>query len=195
MVANAFDHAYFERFYFNPRTRVAERVFFDRLAAFAGAYLNLLECPVKRVLDVGCGVGLLHAGLRKAFPGVKIDACDASEYVCERYGWRWATLEELKVGRSYDLVICHDVLQYLDNKAARLAIDKLAALSHRALLFGVLTREDWANNCDQTLTDSDAYLRSSAWYRRALGAHFRNAGGGIYIRREADIVLYALDSL
>ncbi len=62
MKARSFDQAYFERYYFNPRTRIAERTYFDRVAAFAGAYLAMLDCPVKRVLDVGCGAGLMHRG-------------------------------------------------------------------------------------------------------------------------------------
>ena len=194
MTANAFDQAYFERFYFSRRTRIAEPAYFDHLAAFTGAYLKLLDCPVARVLDMGRGAGLLHRGLRRAFRGVKIDACDVSEYVCERFGWQCVSIEEYEVKRSYDLVICHDVLQYLDDKAAGRAIDKLASLSHRALLFGVLTREDWEHNCDQTLTDSNAHLRSTAWYRRRLGAHFRNAGGGLYIKRDASVVLFSLES-
>ena len=195
MTVNAFDRAYFERFYFNRGTRIAEPAYFDRLAAFAGAYLQLLECPVARVLDIGCGAGLLHRGLRRAFKGVKIDACDVSEYICERFGWRCVSIEELQVECSYDLVICHDVLQYLDDKAASRALDKLAALSHRALLFGVLTREDWEHNCDQELTDGNAYLRSAAWYRRRLAPHFHNVGGGLYVKRDANVVLFSLESL
>ena len=57
-----------------------------------------------------------------------------------------------------------------------------------------LTREDWDNNCDQSLTDSNAHMRGTAWYRRRLGAHFHNAGGGIYIKRDANVVLYSLES-
>ena len=194
MKANAFDQAYFDRYYFNRRTRIAEPAYFDHLSGFVGAYLKLLACPPRRVLDIGCGAGLLHRGLRRAFKGVKIDACDVSEYVCQRYGWQCVSIEDLTVKHSYDLVICHDVLQYLDDKAASRAIDKLAALSHCALLFGVLTREDWDNNCDQTLTDSNAHLRRTAWYRRRLGAHFRNAGGGLYIKHDAEVVLFSLES-
>ena len=39
-----------------------------------------------------------------------------------------------------------------------------------------------------------AHLRAAAWYRRRLGAHFHNAGGGIYIKRDANVVLYSLES-
>lgn len=195
MTANAFDQAYFERYYFNPRTRIAERTYFDRLAAFAASYLALLDCPVKRVLDVGCGAGLLHRGLRRAIPGVRIDACDASEYACKRFGWLHTTIQALEIPQPYDLVICHDVLQYLDNRAARQAIDKLADFTDCALLFGVLTSEDWRENCDQKLTDGNAWIRSTAWYRRHLGRHFRNAGGGMYLKRDANVVLYSLDAI
>lgn len=194
MKARSFDQAYFERYYFNPRTRIAERAYFDRVAAFAGAYLAMLDCPVKRVLDVGCGAGLMHRGLRRALPGVHIDACDASEYACRRFGWLHTTIEELEIAEPYDLVICHDVLQYLDHAAARRAIEKLAAFTDCALLFGVLTKEDWKENCDRSLTDSDAFIRSSAWYRKELRRHFRNAGGGMYLKRDANVVLYSLDA-
>jgi SAM-dependent methyltransferase len=192
--ANAFDQAYFERYYFNRRTRIAEPSYFDQLAAFVGSYLSLLDCPIGRILDIGCGAGLLHRGLRRAFHGVKIDACDVSEYVCERFGWQCTSIEDLAVKESYDLVICHDVLQYLDNKAASSAIDKLASLTHCAMLFGVLTIEDWEHNCNQELTDSNAHMRTTAWYRRELGKYFRNAGGGVYIKLEAPVVMYSLES-
>lgn len=195
MPASRFDRAYYERFYFNPRTRIAEPAYFDRLAGFVAAYLRLLECPVERVLDVGCGAGLLHRGLQTAFPGVHIDACDASEYICQRYGWTHSTIEALEIEHTYDLVICHDVLQYLDRKAAAHAIEKLTAATHCALMFGVLTHEDWEQNCDQERTDDNVHIRPSSWYRRRLAGAFRNAGGGLYIRRDAGIVLYSLESV
>lgn len=195
MSAERFDAGYFERFYFSPATRVAEPEYFDRLARFLTAYLDLLDCRVDDVLDAGCGPGLLHAGLRRAWPRVRIDAFDPSPYACRRFGWRRATIESFDGERDYDLVICHDVLQYLDRRAAEAALDKLAGLARTALFFGVLTREDWASNCDQQRTDGEAYLRSSTWYRRRLSRDFLNAGGGVYVKRDAGVVLYALESV
>lgn len=195
MASNNFDQTYFQKFYFNPATRIAEPRYFDRLAAFVGSYLNLLGCTVKRVLDVGCGPGLMHPGLKRAFPRVRIDAIDVSAYACRKYGWCHQAIEEMEVVETYDLVICHDVLQYIENKAAERALRKLAALTQSALFFSVLTREDWLRNCDQRLTDRNAHLRTSSWYRRRLSADFRNAGGGLYIKHDADIVLYALEHL
>lgn len=195
MKADKFDQSYYQRFYFAPETRVAEPAYFTRLAHFTGAYLDLLGCPVSSILDAGCGAGLMHDEFRRLWPGVDIEAFDASAYACKKFGWTCATLEEFASSKTYDLVVCHDVVQYLERKAAAAAIEKLARLTRTALLFGVLTREDWEENCDQRLTDAEAHLRSSGWYRRRLSAEFRNAGGGLYIRRDADVVLYSLESL
>ena len=95
--------------------------------------------------------------------------------------------------RRYDLVICHDVMQYLDRPRAMRALEKLGKLTRGALYFSVLTREDWDSNCDQGLTDGATYRRSSDWYRKILAREFLNAGGGLYIKRDADVVLYALE--
>jgi len=190
-----FDRAYYQRFYYSPQTRIAEPAYFERLARFLAAYIDLLGCPVSHVLDAGCGAGLLHSTLKQAWPDVQIDAFDISPYACERYGWMCSSIEAFTTDQLYDLVICHDVVQYLDRKAAAAALDKLAALTTTALFFGVLTTEDWNNNCDQELTDSNAHLRRSQWYRKRLSKDFFNAGGGLYIKRDAGLVLYALETL
>lgn len=193
MNTEKFDAAYFARYYFARDTRIAEPSHFARLAGFATAYLDYLGCRVDSVLDAGCGAGLLHDGLRRAWPRVRIDAFDASAYACARYGWEHASLTSYEPRRCYDLVICHDVVQYLPRREAALALERLASWTRTALLFGVLTREDWSENCDQTRTDGAVHLRSAAWYRRHLRRDFRNAGGGLYLRRDAEVVLYALE--
>ena len=193
MSTQRFDAAYYERFYFEPATRVAEPAYFDRLAGFVTAYLDLLGCRVSTVLDAGCGAGLLHPGLRRAWPAVEVHAIDASEWACKRYGWQHDTIESFQPPHDYDLVICQDVLQYLDRNAADAALRKLMALARVALFFGVLTQEDWRDNCDQERTDDVAHLRSARWYAKRLRQEFHNAGGGLYIRRDTDVVLYALD--
>ena len=52
---------------------------------------------------------------------------------------------------------------------------------------------------DPGCRDSDLLQRvvsgfSAAWYRRGLARHFRTLGGGLFLHREADAVLYALES-
>ena len=70
--------------------------------------------------------------------------------------------------RRYDLVVCHDVLQYLDDAGAARALVNLARLARGALYFSVLTRRDWRQAADQSRTDRDVHLRSADWYQRRL---------------------------
>lgn len=193
MTASQFDEAYFRRYYHDPRTRVADPAYFDRLARFIGAYLALLDCEVREVLDAGCGAGLLHRGLRAAFPGADIEAFDVSAYACEQHGWVRSSIEDYESSRRFDLVICNDVLQYLKRPNAERALDRLGELTRSALYFGVLTREDWEHNCDQSLTDADAYLRSGRWYHRRLTREFHALGGGLYLRRDSGVSLFELE--
>ena len=120
-----FDAGYYQRFYFSAATRVAEPEYLDRVASFLSAYLGLLGCPVDDILDVGCGAGLIHSGLKRAWPGVSIDAFDVSAYACDKYGWENSSIESFQTDKVYDLVICHDVVQYLDRKTAETALEKL----------------------------------------------------------------------
>ena len=193
--APSFDAEYYDRYYFSAETRIAEPEYFERLGAFLTSYLDFLGCQVDTILDAGCGAGLIHPMIRRAWPQASITAFDPSEYVCERYGWERSTLEDFDSDETFDLVICYDVLQYLERSAADRALAKLCDLSRSALMFGVLTKEDWEVNCDQQRTDGRAHLRAARWYRRRLGRSFRNIGGGLYIRHDADVVTYALESM
>ena len=98
------------------------------------------------------------------------------------------------LGRGrFDLVICHDVIQYLGNADASRAIDNLASLSRGALYLGVLTREDWNEHCDRERTDDQVHLRAARWYRRRLDRHFTAAGGGVFLKKDAPVVLWSLE--
>ena len=97
--------------------------------------------------------------------------------------------------RPNDLVICYDVLQYLDDREAGAAMRNLGQLCGGALHFGVLTREDWDRYCDKRLTDRDVHLRPSDWYRRRLAPSFLNAGSGMFVRRGTIAQLWDLDRL
>ncbi len=87
------------------------------------------------------------------------------------------------------------MLQYLPERNAAAAMERLSALCRGALLFAVLTREDWEENSDQELTDGTGYLRSGRWYRKRLKKDFLNAGGGLFVKRDAGVVLYELEKL
>jgi 2-polyprenyl-3-methyl-5-hydroxy-6-metoxy-1,4-benzoquinol methylase len=48
-----------------------------------------------------------------------VHGLEASEYLCRRYGWQHGTLQTLDAAERYELVVCYDVLQYLDTRARR----------------------------------------------------------------------------
>ncbi len=193
MPFEAFNEAYYRRYYHDPRTAVTSRAEMHARAGLIAASVRYIGLPVSRILDAGCGVGLMRAPLKRALPRAHFTGLEASEYLCRRYGWRQGTLQTLDASEHYELVICYDVLQYLDTRAAHEAIAKLTAVCSGALYFGALTSGDWRKNCDQTRTDKVPGLRSAAWYRRELARGFRPLGCGIWLRRGAPVTLWDLD--
>ena len=188
-----FDEAYYHRFYHDPKTRAASPASAKRQAAFICAYLKYLELPVKRVLDVGCGVGRVLNAVGAAYPRAKLQGVEWSEYLCNRYGWTQGSVVDYE-DRPYDLVICNDVLAYLNKGDCQAAIDNLARLTRGALFLGVITHED-LGVLDEQRTDPEQYLRKRSWYLRRLSPHFTSVGGGLYLKKPAAVPLWALDAL
>jgi SAM-dependent methyltransferase len=195
MTRERFDENYYARFYEDRRTRVAGPVYFDALARFIGGYIGLLEIRVRSILDLGCGIGALKIPLLKRFPKATYTGVDTSSFACAKFGWELGSVSDYSPPDRFDLVVCHDVLQYLPRKDAGAAIKNLENLCRGALYFSVLTEEDWSENCDRSRTDSEVNLRPADWYRRKLRRAFRNLGGGVYMSREVDVALYALEHL
>ena len=190
-----FDAGFYRRFYLDPRTRVVTRAEMARRAEFIAAFARHGRQPVRRILDVGCGLGLMRAPLLRFFPRASYTGLEASAYLCERHGWQQGSAATFNAARPFDLVICHDVLQYLADREAAAALRNLARLCRGVLHFGVLTTEDWELYCDRRCTDRDVHLRPGAWYRRRLAPSFINAGSGMFVRRGAPVHLWELDQL
>ena len=93
-----------------------------------------------------------------------------------------------------DLVICYDVVEYLPDVDAHKAIETIARITRSALFFGALTKEDWSL-CDQDRTDPEVCLRSSHWYQKRLHPHFLGVGGGLFLKRPTEAVIWTLDRL
>lgn len=188
-----FDAGFYRRYYIDPRTRVASRADTVRLGRFACAYVDYLGFRVKRVLDAGCGLGHLRVAVREFFPRARYVGLETSEYLCRRYGWLHESIAVHAPAAPYDLVACHDVLQYLTDAEAVRALANLGKLSRGALYFSVLTAEDWRRNADRSRTDSGVHLRPAAWYKTRLSRHFRPLGGGLLVRRGYDPLLWELE--
>lgn len=164
-----------------------------RRGAFIGAFVRYLDLPVRSILDAGCGLGWLRRPLLAAFPRASYSGLEASEYLCRRYGWRRGSLASHRAGSPYDLVVCYDVLQYLDDREARRAMANLARLTRRVLYFSALTQEDWELHCDRSRTDGEVHIRPASWYLARLERRFDAVGGGVFLRRGIDVALWALE--
>lgn len=190
--ATRFDRAYYDRFYRNPETRAASEHDAKIEAQFVAAYLRHLDVEVERIVDVGCGLGRMLNALAGLFPGTVVHGVDPSDYVCRRYGWERAALPDFAPQRPFDLVVCQDVLAYLDDSEAAAAIVTLGRIARRALYFGALAAEDLAL-CNPARTDTDVYLRPASWYRRRLARRFEAVGGGLWLKKPVDAVIWTLD--
>ncbi len=191
--SKSFDEAYFRRFYFDPRTRVTTPAEMRAKARVIAAVLDRCELPVRSVLDAGCGVGAMRSAFSKLWPAATYTGLERSEYLCARYGWIPGSVEDFAPDRRYDLVVCYDVLQYLDDRAAAKAVANLGRLARVAIYLSALTVADWREHCDQRLTDGDVHLRSGDWYRRRLARHFRFIGCGVWVRRGIEAYQWELE--
>ncbi len=189
----AFDKAYYDRYYANPRTAVTSRAEMGRRAALIAAATDYLGLPVRRILDAGCGMGLLRAPLLRRLKRAQYTGLEVSEYLAGRCGWQLGALQNWRSRERFDLIICYDVLQYLKREQARAAIRNLGRLCRGVLYVSALTREDWEQNCDQQRTDKVPGIRSAGWYRRELNRDFEAVGCGLWLRRTAPLVCWEMD--
>jgi 2-polyprenyl-3-methyl-5-hydroxy-6-metoxy-1,4-benzoquinol methylase len=193
-MSSSFDRNYYQRFYYNPRTAVTTRIEVRNRARMIGAHADYIGLPVRRILDAGCGTGMLRAPLRRLFPRAEYTGMETSEYLCERYGWDHGLIQSYRPAKPFDLVVCYDVVQYLDAPTARRALNNLARLCRGMLYFTALTKKDWEENCDQSRTDSKVYLRAASWYRVGLRRNFREIGAGFWLRRGVPLTVWDLES-
>jgi len=191
----SFNEAYYRRYYEDPNTRVGDVETYRALADFLFAYLKYLQVPVARVLDIGCGPGLWRQEVLRHCPSARYVGVERSAHACRKYGWEQGCVTTYQPAEDFDLVICDDVIQYLDDAEAEMAMRNLPVLARSALHLGILTAEDWAENCDREKTDGKVHLRGVSWYRRRLKRHFKACGGGLFLARNSPAVLFELEHL
>ncbi len=197
VTSERYDRAYFDRWYRAPRTRVSSPAALRRKAALAlavGEYY--LGRQVRTVLDVGCGEGGWLPALRATRPAVRWTGVDPSEYVVDRFGrsrgirlGSFATLEEVGLAASYDLVVCSNALLYADDAELSAALRSMAART-RAVAFLELY-----SAADDLEGDRPEGLREVAYYRKALRrSGFRAVGSHCYLGPRAHDAAAALEA-
>jgi SAM-dependent methyltransferase len=189
-----FDRQYFQRFYYSPDTRVTNAREMRVRADMIVAVLRYAELPVRSILDAGCGIGLMQRAFARALPRARYTGLEVSDYLCRRYGWIQGSIAQYRPARPADLLVCYDVLQYLDDAEAACALDNFPQLTRCALYFSALTRTDWRRNCERSRTDSrDVRIRPGTWYLKKLRRDFEFLGYGVWVRRNVGVIRWELE--
>jgi 2-polyprenyl-3-methyl-5-hydroxy-6-metoxy-1,4-benzoquinol methylase len=189
----AFDADYYRRFYEDPKTRIYSRARHAHLIEGVLGLISWFGYPVQSVLDVGAGVGWWGEWLKKHRRDLRYLGTELEPAICEQYGHVQADISAWRLEQQFDLVICHGVLPYLDDAAAKRAVANLAAMCRGFLYFEAITRRDVAGSVDLELTDTRVFRRTAAYYRKLLAPHFRQVGGGLWARRDSAVVFYELE--
>ncbi len=166
-----YDRDYFDQWYRPPGGSPGAAAALQRKVALAVAVCEYhLGRPLRSVLDIGCGEGAWRAPLRRMRPGIDYLGLDGSAYAIERYGRSrnlrlagFDQLAELRFDRSVDLLVCADLLHYLDAKTLRRGLSGFAELGHGTAFIELFCRGDGAEG-DQV----GWYNRPSSWYRQCF---------------------------
>jgi SAM-dependent methyltransferase len=170
-----YDRAYFDRWYRNPKARVATAAAVARKVHLVVSTAEaLLQRRIRSVLDVGCGEGTWRAPLMKIRPGIRYVGVDSSEYVIARFGKRrgirrgtFGGLSEIErsLRGPFDVIVCCDVLQYVPDAELRGGLRAVGSL-----LGGVAYLEAYTSG-DSIVGDKCSWHRRSAKkYRRAFSS-------------------------
>jgi SAM-dependent methyltransferase len=171
--AKRYDRAYFDRWYRGVASRIEDRAALRRRVTLAVALAErYLERPIRSALDVGCGEGRWRAELLRLRPRLRYSGLDPSPYVVERFGQRrnlvlaaFGELEERAPPGPFDLVICADVLHYVEERELDRGLPGLAKRVGGLAWLEALCREDEVEGDLRGLI-----LRPAASYRRRFRA-------------------------
>lgn len=175
MPKKTYDRAYFERWYRRPASRLEAPAELRRKVAMAVAVTErFLGRPLASALDVGCGEGRWRAELRRLRPRLRYAGVEPSAYAVARYGRSrgivrggFGDLARLDLGGPFDLVVCADVLHYLEAEEIERGLPALVALAGGAAYLELLTSAEEVEGDMRAL-----HLRPPAFYEQ----RFRAAG-------------------
>lgn len=148
-----YDQAYFERWYRDPSKKdhaVGSTARLARKVALAVATAEYhLERPIRTVLDIGCGEAAWRAPLLKLRPKASYLGFDSSEYAVRRFGARrnmhlarFADFAQLRPCPPVDLLVCSDVMHYLDTRELDRGLPGLVELCGGVAFLETFTGED-----------------------------------------------------
>ena len=164
-----YDRQYFDKWYRDERVNAPAEVRRKVVLAVAAAEY-FLQRSIRSVLDVGCGEGqwLLH--LRAIRPRVRYLGLDSSAYVVRQFGAArnirrasFGELPSLQLRQKFDLVVCSDVLHYVDEREIKNGLAEIVRLCEGVAFLEVFTKDD------EIVGDLDGLIpRPAAWYRKTF---------------------------
>jgi SAM-dependent methyltransferase len=142
-----YDAAYFRRYYLDRRTRLlTPRARRRRVAVAVATAERWLGRELRSTLDVGCGLGLWGRELARLRPRASYLGLDPSPALAPGRRGRvelrrgsFAEVAALPARRRFDLVVCADVLHYLDPGAVDAALAALVPRARGVLALDLLT--------------------------------------------------------
>lgn len=181
-IESHFDAEYYHRYYDDPDTAVIDIDAQRREVAFVIAFCRHAGLDIQRFADVGAGTGWWSKEFRRRYPACRhIETYDASEAASRLYGHERLEIQKLK-GPECDLVVCRDVLRYLDEEAAEAGIKRLARKCRGVLYVHVITSDD---EIDEDGSDMAGFFRTTGWYRKRFrSAGFTDCGMGLFASKK-----------
>ncbi|MGX6960847.1 MAG: bifunctional 2-polyprenyl-6-hydroxyphenol methylase/3-demethylubiquinol 3-O-methyltransferase UbiG [Rickettsia endosymbiont of Pentastiridius leporinus] len=143
-----------------------------------------------RVLDVGCGGGLIATALAtQGFDVTAIDALQSNIDIAANYAkennikvnYLKSTIEELESDTQYDVVICLEVIEHVDNvrqflvklveriKPGGMAIISTINRTKKAYLLGIIAVEHILGWVPKNTHDYSKFLKPSEIYEMLTG--------------------------
>jgi len=176
-----FDHDYYHRYYGSQGVHAPEQV--GHLATAVHEMAAWWGVEITSMLDVGAGVGMWRDWYRTHHPQVHTRSTNVSEHACRTWGHEQRDIVTWQPDRTYDLVVCHSVLQYVADRDVRAAAAHLARATEYVLYLEAPTTADLAHVVDPERTDMEVHHRAGEWYRALLGQWFQQVGAGLWVKR------------
>jgi len=185
---STYDRAYFDRWYRATRTRVFTRAEIERRVRFVlDAAEQVIERPVRSVLDVCCGEGHWQPVIKRLRPRASYAGVDVSEYAIERFGrrrnlrlGRFGDLGMLGLEGPYDLIVCAGALYYIDTSELARGLRAIGTLLEGVAFLEIFTEHD-----DLTGNVGDIRRRSAEEYDRLMReAGLRHLGLHLWVGEE-----------
>lgn len=180
-----YDGTYFDRWY--RQRRIGAGPALTRKVALAVSVAEYhLARPIRSVIDIGCGEGAWRAPLLKLRPKLRYLGLDSSPYVVERYGrtrnlryLQFGDLAEQRFDEAFDLVVCADVLHYVEDDEVERGLSGMTDLCAGAAFIEIYCVDDPIEG------DMDGFQRRSGeWYRtRLASAELTACGNHCYLAR------------